>query len=105
MMKKLFTLIFVGAVSFGFSQSYLGFYNFNHVNQNLLVNPASPHNYKLVVGVPGLGGLSTHINNKNLASVLEKDGDPNENLANAINSLKPTDRINTTQSLWNFCWF
>ena len=99
MKKGLFIFAFLFAFSVGNAQSFLSIYNFNHVNQNLMVNPASPHNYKLVVGVPGLGGLSTHVNNKNLVSFLEKDGDPNENLGNAINQLKPEDRINTTQSL------
>ena len=99
MMKKLLTFALVVSVSIGFSQSYISLYNFNHINQNLLVNPASPHNYKLVVGIPGIGGLSTHINNKNLGSILEEGGDPNENLGNAISALRPKDRINTTQSL------
>lgn len=99
MMKKILTFFLVLSASVGFSQSYLSLYNFNHINQNLLVNPASPHNYKLVIGVPGLGGLSTHVNNKNLGSIFEEGGDPNENLGNAINALRPDDRINTTQSL------
>ncbi len=99
MMKKIITLLFLGAVTFSFGQSYISVYNFNHINQNLLVNPASPHNYKLVIGIPGLGGLSTHINNKNLGSFLEEGGDPNENLGSTINNLQPKDRINTTQSL------
>lgn len=99
MMKKRLTLAFIFSASVAFSQSYLSLYNFNHINQNLLVNPASPHNYKLVVGLPGLGGLSTHVNNKNLISIFEEGGNPNDNLGNAINDLRPDDRINTTQSL------
>ena len=99
MKKYLSIFVFVFVVSFGYSQSYISLYKFNHINQNLLVNPASPHNYKLVVGVPGLGGLSAHVNSNNFTSILEKDGDPNENLGSAINNLRPSDRLNLTQSL------
>jgi hypothetical protein len=98
-MKSIVTLVFIFLTSLGFGQSYISLYNFNHINQNLLVNPASPHKYKLVVGIPGIGGLSTHINSNNFASILDKNGDPNENLSNAINGLTPKSRINTAQSL------
>lgn len=99
MKKVILTFTTLIAVSFVYGQSFISLYNFNHINQNLMVNPASPHDYKLVVGFPGLGGLSTHVNSTGLASAIEARGDINENLGNTINGLRPTDRINTTQSL------
>jgi len=82
------------------AQSYLSFYNFNHINQNLMVNPASPHNYKMVVGIPGVGGVQAHVNTGSLKlDALATGEDFNKSLDNTIRNLKPNDRINLNQTI------
>jgi hypothetical protein len=86
--------------SFVSGQSYLSLYNFNHINQNLLVNPASPHNYRFVIGIPGIGGTSAHFNSNSFTKDwLEKGEDPNAKLEETIRNLKKGDRLNSSTSV------
>ena len=100
-MKKLLLFAFVlGYIGLS-AQTYLGFYNFDHVNQNLLINPASPHNYRFVIGVPGLSGVGAHVNNSafELGDFAEKGSDANQKLEDAISGLNGKERINLYEKL------
>jgi len=99
-MKNLLTLALSFTLVFANAQSYLSFYNFNHVNQNLMVNPASPHNYKFVIGIPGIGGFNSHVNSGSFnLDGLETGEDINSKLNDAISGLKPNDRINLNETV------
>ncbi len=99
-MKKLLTLAFSLTVLIAGAQSYLSFYNFNHINQNLMVNPASPHDYKFVIGIPGIGGFTSNVNSGSLdLDGLENGADINEKLDDAISGLKPNDRFNFNETI------
>ncbi len=99
MKKTFFALVGLFASFGGFTQNYLMFYNFEQVNQNLLVNPSNPHPYAWVVGIPGASNISVHYTN-----TIFKPGDYfNDNLASdnaeaIINGLDDKERFNAYQS-------
>lgn len=99
-MKRIVLIFgFVLVSTLGFSQSYLSLYNFDHVNQNLMVNPSSPHNYRFVIGIPGLAGNSIHFNSSsNISSIFETGSNANEQFEELLNSLTGKERINLNQS-------
>ena len=82
------------------AQSYISLYNFDHVNQNLMVNPASNHKYRFVLGIPGLSGANLYVHGpNNMASILEPGSDANKNFENFLNNLSGKERLNLNQSL------
>lgn len=86
-------LLLVGSTTF--AQIYTSFYNFDHVNQNLLVNPANPHPYRFVFGLPGTSGISLHINNSLFkAGSIFNDNSLNQNLEQIIADMPDEGRLN-----------
>ena len=86
-------LIMASITSFG--QIYTSFYNFEHVNQNLLINPANPHPYRFVIGLPGASGISVHVNNSIFrAGNILNDNTLNENIEEIIANMPDRGRLN-----------
>jgi hypothetical protein len=99
-MKKLLPLLAIALSFTATGQIYTSFYNFDHVNQSLMINPAAAHPHRTVVGIPGLSGLSAHITNSMFeAGDYFNDNPLNQNIETIINRMDEVERINLYQNL------
>lgn len=99
-MKKI-TLLLGALFSFGLahSQIYTSFYNFEHVNQNLMVNPSNPHPYRFVIGLPGLSSLSVHYTNTLFkAGDYFNDNNLDQNVQHIVDNMDEKAHANVYQS-------
>jgi len=100
---KRYTFFVSTILIFSFSlvaQNNLLFYNFDAVNQNSLINPSDQHDYRLVVGIPGISGISAHYTNTVFkAGEFFNDKDLTENLDNIIPNLDGNERINFYENI------
>ena len=99
-MKKALVILSLFCVAFWTQgQNNLLFFNFEHVNQNLLVNPSNPHPYRFVIGMPGVSGVSMHFRNTFFkAGDVLNDNTGNENLENVIRNMSGSERLSFYES-------
>lgn len=83
------------------AQSNMVLYNFNAIPQSLHTNPAYPQQAKVWVGLPALSGVSVHFHNNafKLIDLIERDSDPNANLASIISGLGEGNQLTTNQQI------
>ena len=100
-MKRIKLLFAVLALSFATSgQIYTTFYNFEHINQNLLINPANPHPYRFVIGLPLASGISVQLNNTIFkAGEFFNDNGVNQNIETIINNMGDKERLNLYENV------
>jgi hypothetical protein len=79
------------------AQSDFMLYDFGGIGQSLHVNPASPQQSKVWIGLPALSGVNFSYQNNGFsaADILEKGTDINANLARVANSLDDNSGIST----------
>ncbi len=82
-----------------FGQIYTSFYNFDHVNQNLLVNPANAHPARFTLGLPVVSGITFHLNNEIFkAGNILNNNSLNQNIEQIIADMPDNGRLNFYQN-------
>jgi hypothetical protein len=100
-MKRLFIILWMLTVSaqIGLSQNLINFYNFDNVNQSLMVNPSGQHHFRTVVGIPAISGVNVHVQNTVFQLGEYFNNNPSqENINNIVTSLSERERLNFYQS-------
>ena len=94
-MKRLFLILAIGSVLASVGQNYTTFYNFESVGQNLMINPANPHPYRFVIGLPVASGISVNYTNTvfKLGDFFN-DATAGENLKKIVDNLDNKERLN-----------
>lgn len=108
MIKNIFSLaILSGIILSGFvnyiqAQNKEQFYNFSDLPQSLLLNPATPIDFKIHVGMPMLSQFHVNVGSSGF-SVHDvfgvNDISPTDKLYNLVNTVNSDDHIITTQEL------
>lgn len=99
-MKRI-TILFTAIVCYTSVQAqiYTSFYNFDHVNQNLMVNPSNPHPHRFVIGLPGVSNVSVHYTNTLFkAGDFFNDNSANQNIKYIVDNLDDKAHANIYQS-------
>lgn len=83
------------------AQSDLTLYNFSALPQSLHVNPSLPQQAKVWIGLPGLGGVHTHLQNTGftLSELIPKGSDINVKLREVADNLDDDSRLNFNQEI------
>ncbi len=100
-MKKVLPFLLSLFIGCGLSaQSDLTLYNFNAIPQSLHVNPATPQQTKIWVGLPVLSGFHFHYHNNGFALIdlLETGTDFRENKNKLIRSLDGNSQLSINQN-------
>lgn len=96
MRKLIITSIVICLTSFfALGQSNMSLYNFNAIPQSLSVNPATPQQTKVWVGLPAISGFHFHFHNSGFALIdlIETGTDVNENLRTVVDNLGPSSHL------------
>ncbi len=100
MKNKILFLVLLGFSFFLKGQNHISLYNFNHVNQSLMVNPSAPSPYRLVIGVPGLSRISTRVHNTFVeAGDIFNDNAGSDNIEAVIDNMSDKELLNLYENI------